>query len=109
MRFKPAWSSVSHYTCKSRPCHALIFAHIIPAFGVLRGTLIDPKNATNCYIYAPDSRFGPPPNPPWPPIAPPGLLLCRTPAVQKFSWMSDLGPRAVKLPAFLPAGLDQEN
>ena len=33
-----------------------------------------PKNATNSYTHARDSRFGPPPNPPWPTIAPPGLL-----------------------------------
>jgi hypothetical protein len=30
------------HTCKSRPYHALIFAHIIPVFGVLRGTLTTP-------------------------------------------------------------------
>jgi hypothetical protein len=64
--------------CDSSPCRALIFAQ-------------HPKNATNFYICARDSRFAPPPNPPWPPIAPPSLLLHRTPAVQKTSWVSSPG------------------
>jgi hypothetical protein len=62
--------------CESCPHRALIFAHVMPAFGVLRQC---PKNATNCYyMCARDSRFGPlPNNPPWPIIASPGVLLCR--------------------------------